>query len=146
MTTDASGPVRPLTGWLILPAIGMVLAPFTLLASLVEYRDVLPVVPAGSRLYGLVIVDIGMTVAFAVFAAITAVLFFGRRAIAPTLFIALLLGESAWLALTVIIFVVGYDVPVVDAGLAGLGRILIASAIWVPYFLVSKRVKNTFTR
>lgn len=38
------------------------------------------------------------------------------------------------------------DSALTDADFRDLGRALAAAIIWVPYFMVSKRVKNTFVR
>ncbi len=76
------------------------------------------------------------------------VLFFQRRRIFPRWFIAMLLFNA--------IFVVGDAIgiqliktpsPAVAAQLEhNIGQVLVGCAIWVPYMLVSRRVKATFLR
>jgi membrane-bound metal-dependent hydrolase YbcI (DUF457 family) len=84
--------------------------------------------------------------ALIVFSVIVAIYFFQKRRIVPKLMIALLLAN---------VFFVGTDyfvanvIPAVGSqkdveSMTEFARVVIACVIWVPYFLVSKRVKATF--
>ncbi len=148
---------RGIGGWLILPAIGLVLLPVrlvkVLLADLLpafapETIDALtnPSSPAYHPLYvPMVLFEVVVNCALLVFALFVLVRFFQKKRSVPRLMI--------------VLYTVTLVIPLVDAGLvaaAGLpgvdwgtqvretGRSLVVVWIWVPYFLTSKRVRNTF--
>jgi hypothetical protein len=145
-------------GWLILVAIGLILAPIRLLVVL--FKDLLPALSAdtwsrlttpGTEAYHplwapLLFFEIIGNCLFIVSPIIVAVFFFQKRRFVPRLIIVLLLANLVFVAIDyfaadLIPFVAAQE----DMGsLVELIRVLIACAIWVPYFLVSKRVKGTF--
>jgi hypothetical protein len=145
-------------GWLILVALGLIFAPIRLVVVLV--KDLLPALSAdtwarlttpGTESYHplwapLLLFEIIGNCLFIVFPIIIAVFFFQKRRFVPRLIIVLLLANLAFVAIDyfaadLIPFVAAQE----DTGsLVELIRVLIASAIWVPYLLVSKRVKGTF--
>ncbi|MCJ7547681.1 MAG: DUF2569 domain-containing protein [Deltaproteobacteria bacterium] len=145
-------------GWLILVAIGLIFAPIRLLVVL--FKDLLPALSAdtwsrlttpGTEAYHplwapLLFFEIIGNCLFILSPIIIAVFFFQRRRFVPRLFIVLLLANLVFVtidyfAADLIPFVAAQE----DLGsLKELIRALIACAIWVPYFLVSKRVKGTF--
>jgi hypothetical protein len=125
-------------GWLILPAIGLVIAPFEgLLTLVVAYSNVREWIPA-VLLYLLVSIDLAM-IAFTV---VVAVFFFNCRKQTRVLVPALLVSNVVLLLLGEILVSSTLDVPFQDWKLV---RAVVRATIWVPYFLVSKRVKATFT-
>ncbi len=145
-------------GWLILVAIGLILTPIRLLV--VVAKDLLPVFSGdtwsrlttpGTEAYHplwapLLLFEIIGNGLFFLFPIIAAIFFFQKRTFAPKLIIVLLLSNLVFVAIDyfaadLIPFVASQD----DTGsLMELVRVFIASSIWVPYFLVSKRVKATF--
>ena len=145
-------------GWLILVAIGLIFAPIRLLVVL--FKDLLPALSAdtwsrlttpGTEAYHplwapLLLFEVIGNCLFILSPIIIAVFFFQRRRFVPRLFIVLLLANLVFVtidyfAADLIPFVAAQE----DLGsLKELIRALIACAIWVPYFLVSKRVKGTF--
>lgn len=145
-------------GWLILLAIGLVLTPLRVLVFL--GKDFVPIFTTktwsvlttpGTGAYHplwapiLMFEGVGNTVLI-VFSVIVAIYFFQKRRIVPKLMIALLLSN---------LFFVGADYFAANL-IPGVGSqkdvefmrefagVVIACSIWVPYFLVSKRVKATF--
>ncbi len=134
-------------GWLILPAIGIVVAPVQFTLNILDYFPKFELLQPGTLVHLMTTAEILGWVGFAILATMTAVRFFTYRKSAPTLYRALLLGQ--------LLFVVGaywaaailFDAPIfdVDAGFA-IGMLLAACAIWIPYFLYSVRVRNTFVR
>ena len=74
-----------------------------------------------------------------------AILFFKKRALLPRIFIASLIY---WAVGLLIDFAVVLQIPAAQAGVAESKRELVkacvAAAIWIPYFLISRRVKETF--
>jgi hypothetical protein len=145
-------------GWLILVAIGLIFTPIRLLVVIV--KDLLPVVSGdtwsrlttpGTESYHvlwapLLIFEIVGNCLFILFPIIVAIFFFQKRQFVPRLIIVLLLSNLVFVAIDyfaadLIPFIANQE----DMGsLIELIRVFIACVIWVPYFLVSKRVKGTF--
>jgi len=156
---------KGLGGWLILPIIGLFA---TIIASAgVMLRDVLPLfesdiwslytAPGVHPLWAPLFVFVAFCNVVLFFGAIALlIVLFRKRRIFPKLII-WFYGFSllALVAPSVVILVFGMDM-VPDAGLreevgwttsgvvGDLVRGVIPTAIWIPYFLFSKRVKNTF--
>lgn len=143
---------RGIGGWLVLPAIGIILNPILLLFNLVnrfsflstaEHKLVADKYPTVGTLTGL---EIFGNVIFLIIALVLLFQFFGKRASAPTTFIWFV---SLKLGLSILLFlistslwsiapqlVVDYLVPAFGYG--------VGAAIWIPYFRRSERVQNTF--
>ena len=155
---DPSGQPAGIGGWLILPAISLVFTPFRMGFQFV--RDFTPVLtnntwnvltdPASPAYHPLwmpfLIFEIGANLALFSLTLWLAWLFFHKSVKVPRLFIIWLLAQAA-LHITDQLF--GSLIPAVasqpDAeGSREVVRALIAMAIWIPYFLKSKRVRNTF--
>ena len=151
-TTESSGSspaALPIGGWLWLPAIGLALGAIrTLLASLKSVRSLLerehlaaaaslPGLPHSARSLTLLFVA-GFQVALFVGLVWVGVRFARRKRNAPKLLIAVYVLN---LALLVALYAFGRGRLVApgDAWSA-----LIGVVIWVPYFLLSDRVKRTF--
>lgn len=156
-SVSSEGPTG-LGGWLILTAIGLILTPFKLGFFVVS--SILPIFEGdtwstltspGSEAYHplwgpLLTFELIGNCAFIVFAVALLVPFFAKRASFPKLMIIfyvtnlLFVVGDAMLG-NLIPFVAAQDDPATTKEIV---RTLIASAIWIPYFRVSKRVKNTF--
>lgn len=144
-----------LGGWLILPAIGLVLTPFRM--GFQFFTDLRPVFDAdvwrqlndASRaghqpmLPTVIIAEMVANVAVFAFTLVLIWFFFRKSRRAPRLFI-------IWLILLAVVQVVdtalisSLGLRVDGESMRDVVRSLVAAAIWIPYFLVSKRVKNTF--
>jgi hypothetical protein len=147
-------------GWLILCAVGLLLYPVQTAVSL--FTDIIPALSENNRLLltspdslsyhplggPLLIMELVGNAGFLIFSLAVVGFFFARRKSAPKLaviFIALNLifvGFDYYLARTVLI----KSDPVHYESLVNFIRTLVASIIWIFYFLFSKRVKRTFTR
>lgn len=146
---------KGLGGWLILPMIGLVLSPLRMGYQFIT--DLLPVFdPAvwnkltdaalpGYRpmLVPLIVFESVANVAMFAFTLAVMWFFFNKSRRTPRLFI-------IWLVLLALTQVIDsalasrVGLPVDNASLRDIIRSVAAAAIWIPYFLVSKRVKNTF--
>jgi hypothetical protein len=154
--TRMDGP-RGLGGWLVLVGLGLLLSPLFILASLIQFYVLLftdgswaILTTPGSEAYHptlgpLLISELVVNCAFLVAQIWLLVLFYKCSRGFPKLFI--------WVALLRLLFVL-VDAWVASSVLSE-GRIdadttrdIVRSAvpvvIWVPYMLVSRRVKNTF--
>jgi|GEM_PF-1231489 len=130
-------------GWLILPAIGLVLGPVIGLIGLgVSVSLFSDVADAGyGGVYALeILVDLALLGA-AVYAAIR---FFGKKRNAPSILIGLMIAGIA-VTLLLLVIQMGADAEAfaMQSVKTLLGSIL-GAAIWIPYFRTSRRVKATF--
>jgi len=143
-----------------LPAIGLFYLPVRLLISL--NKDFLPIfskgyweilTTPGSEAYHhlwapLIIFEISGNILFILFDVFLIFLFFTKSYRFPLLYIIFLVSN--------LLFVVGDFffadfIPIIAAesdpeSLMEVARTIVAAMIWIPYFLVSKRVKNTFVK
>lgn len=151
------GPVG-IGGWLILVVIGLVVTPIRLVLFLMTnyvpiFRDgawgqlTTPGTPAYHALWAPVITfEIAGNMLIIVLALVTLFCLIRKSRKTPKMAIVL----YSWAAVFVVIdFFTANLIPTVAAqsdpdSVKDLVRSLIAAAIWIPYFLVSKRVKATF--
>jgi hypothetical protein len=153
----ADGPVG-IGGWLILPMIGLFIVPLRAVTVLVT--DFVPIfhggawgsltTPGGEHYHPLwapvILYEIACNVGFVAFDLALLVLLFGKSPRFPKAFIVF--------AVLNLLFIVSdtalaWQIPSVAArGFEGAAveivRSLVVAAVWVPYMLVSKRVRNTF--
>jgi len=162
-STKAEEPIYPsIGGPLILTAIGMVVNPLLMLYQL--FSSWLPAVSgeawtalttSGTPFYHpmwapLIISELVGNVAFLIFSIILAGFFFQKRRVFPKLFIAFLLSHLAFIVIDYLVAnAVASSIPRLagqaDQGVGvALARSAIYGAIWIAYFLKSKRVKGTF--
>ena len=146
-------------GWLILPMIGLFLTPVN---SVFVFLKQLPLFSEGaweelttpaSRLYnhlwGPAILLEGISnAAFLIAAVVLLVLLFRKSFWFPFLMILFILVQ---LAVVVILQFLLHSIPAVDKrvllqGYLTIGWAGLSAIIWVPYFMLSKRIKNTYYR
>ena len=147
-------------GWLILVAIGLVASPVLMVVNLTQ--DVLPafaggawdkLTTAGSPHYHplwapLLITEVSCTTLFILFSLVILVLFFMKKRTLPLLVIIFLLAN---LAFAIADYLLSMRIPLVasmpdESTPTQILRQAISCALWIPYFLRSKRVKNTFVK
>jgi hypothetical protein len=157
-TTEAHPAPSGLGGWLILVGLGLIVAPIRLLIYLVQtfppiFRDGAweVLTTPGSDAYhplwaSLLVGEIACHLVFVGAEIALLVFFFQHSRRFPTLYIVVAIANllfiiaDAWLGSLVL-----PDEPMFDPDTAReLGRSVVGVAVWVPYMLVSKRVKNTF--
>lgn len=153
----AAGP-SGIRGWLVLPLLGLIFTPIR--TGFMTVKDVVPALrpetwhalttPGTKSYHPLWAPVIGFELAancLIIAASIAIVwLFFRKSRRVPLLMV-------AWYVGTILVQIVDLlfagQIPAVAAqedndGLKELARSSVVAMIWIPYFLVSKRVKNTF--
>ena len=142
-------------GWLILPIIGLVISPFTMGFSF--FSDLLPVLTSDlwakindkslpghqPMLAPLIIYEVVVNVAMIAFTLFVMFFFFQKSRRTPRLYIIWLILLAA-MQIVDAMLASSAGVRIDGQGIRDLVRSVAAAAIWVPYFLVSRRVKNTF--
>ena len=147
-----------LGGWLVLVAIGLIISPIRALLAL--FRDLLPIFTEGNwplltdpsssayhPLWAPLLVFDGVSYIAIIAASIIAlVLFLQRAPLFPRVMIALYLASLAIVATD---FFAARLIPAVTTqeqaeGTRQLLRAIGTCAVWVPYMLRSRRVRNTF--
>ncbi|GAB5562726.1 MAG: hypothetical protein SynsKO_43730 [Synoicihabitans sp.] len=157
----SSGEDTPsLGGWLILPLLGTLIAPFRLMADLwLNFRDAfdqsvwIALTSPGSEAYNsalalLIIVEVGVNMFMVVLVIANLVFFLRRDRCLPRLYQFILIFSFVFILGDLIagnmiqVFTEEDNIEV----FAELFKMILGIAIWVPYFSVSKRVKRTFVR
>lgn len=142
-------------GWLILPTLGLCLSPFILAFALFQTFQVLgtpgyerltnPASPGYNLLYKpFLFSEMAAKVALIIFIVVTAICFFRQHRLAPRLMIAFYIASFLILAVDDALASWLLGVAVDKDSMKEIGRSVFTMVIWVPYFLVSKRVANTF--
>lgn len=121
-----------LAGWLFLPALGLVLGVGTGVLSLMNV-----LADSGG------LVEIVLAAGWIAFVLVVAWFFFRRHRRAPALYIALL---TVNLALTALAFLAAGRTAGHHEQNWELFRAVLSAAVWIPYFIKSRRVKMTFVR
>jgi hypothetical protein len=153
-TTD--GP-RGLGGWLMLPLLGLLITPFRMGIELV--RDFGPILkpevwralttPGGDAYHPLwapvIVFELATNVGIFGFSLVLLILFLTRSRRLPRLMVVWFLTIASVLVIDA--FLVD-AIPAAAAGrdavVSDLIRTALTGAVWIPYFLRSERVKNTF--
>jgi hypothetical protein len=147
-------------GWLILCAIGLALYPVQAVISL--YTEIFPALSSenwlrltipGSVSYHplwapLLIAELIGNGCFLILSICVVVFFFKQRQFIPRLAIIFLASNFIFVALDFYFtqVILAISDPVNMGPTINFVRTLVASIIWIAYFIFSKRVKRTFTR
>jgi ABC-type spermidine/putrescine transport system permease subunit I len=159
---EPSPPAGPagLAGWLIILAIGLFATPIRLSNYLWQtfspifrngtWRELTSPDSASYHFFWgpLLIAEIAINILFIVGAIYLLFIFFRKSRRFPNLFILFVVSNLAFVLVdAVAIRIVLPEEPILDSATAReLGKALFGAIIWVPYMLLSKRVKNTFVR
>lgn len=147
-----------LGGWLILVGIGIVVGPFRMAYIMLEtYRELFVngtwgiLTTQGSGFYypelaALIVVELVVNLAILAASLYVAYLFFTKRRTLPGWYIGVAVFSLVFVLVDAIaVSLMLPDMPLMDAETTReMGRSLIQVCVWVPYMLVSKRVRNTF--
>ena len=147
-------------GWLILPLIGLFITPVRISISIL--KDFIPIftdgrwnvlTTPGSGAYNplwvaLIIFECVGNAVFVIFSIVLLVFFFRKSRLLPKLIISYIILNVLFVAgdfsLANLIPAVAEQSDPQDA--KELARAIIGAIVWIPYFLVSKRVEQTFVR
>jgi hypothetical protein len=151
---------RGIGGWLIIVAIGLFIWPLRLL--LLCYKTYVPIfqnnylealtTPGTESYHGLwgplIVFELTGNAVFFVFCIVLIVLFFRKSPLFPRLYITCLALNVVFVAGD---FFISDLIPAVSAesdteSVTELIRSIVGAAVWIPYMLVSERVKNTFVK
>ena len=149
---------RGIGGWLVLPLLGLIVSPVRTAITCV--RDFVPVfkpstwaaltTPGGPGYHPLwvpvIVFELVGNVTLIAFTIFVLVRFLKKSRRVPRLMIILLLGIAGFLLLDhLLVGLIPALSAVPDAqSTTALSRSVVAAAIWIPYFLKSRRVRNTF--
>jgi hypothetical protein len=158
LPNESLRPITGLRGWLILPAIGLFVSPIRVSSFLLTHSTFydleawhLLTNPSSTVYHSywapILIFEFLVNLTIITFDLFLLVLFFRKRRVFPRLYIIFL----AFVAITTTLdnllgLYVSSDKSMSNFFDQTLMQSYIASAIWIPYMLVSKRVKATFTR
>lgn len=149
-----------LGGWLILVGLGVVLSPLRIIGqTLPIYADVFSaeawaaLTTPGTEDYipflsPYLIAEVSINVGLVLAWIFIAFLFFSKKRAFPKWYIGTLLFTLVFVLIDALALkLVAPDKPVFDGDtVKELARLLVTTLIWVPYMLVSERVKLTFVR
>ncbi|MHA7130080.1 DUF3857 domain-containing protein [Algoriphagus namhaensis] len=149
---EAEGPKTEngIGGWLILPAISLVIFPFTAIYNLVEGTYFTEGLWANAVHLGLGMqLFLGASALFLIcmfcYSILVMLFFFKRRTGAPTLYITLIVVNFCFLLLENYLVDQVFPELGMEFSIRDVGRSFLGLIVWVPYFLKSERVKETFT-
>ena len=140
-----------LGGWLILVGLGLVISPLVILGTtvsdnvpLLTNSDSRAFLESHPALEGLIVFEVVTNVIFVVILGALNILFFTRKRSFPTYMILYLAFQVILLsgdALAVRAVMPSVHTP---ASYSAITRSFLGAAMWIPYLLLSRRVKATF--
>lgn len=142
-TEETKPEPKGIAGWLLIPAIGLVLGPINstimLFMGLSAIQSFAPELTRDPLLWFSGLIDVAMIIA----TIVVAVVFFQKRRIAVGAII-LLMAAAIFANLVQALLNVAMFEEVDADTVKPVIQACVFAAIWIPYFLKSKRVKNTF--
>jgi len=138
-------------GWLILVLIGLLITPIRLLISMItEFTPLLEQIknnPILADLKQLVMAEIVVNMIFLIYAFVLIILMLKKSKLFPRMIIIFYISNLVFVLADAIIIsnhpVLGPITNIADSFME-IFKSVAANAIWVPYFIISRRVKNTF--
>jgi len=146
---------KPIGGWLILIAIALITTPFYFLSIVISddiilNGDWLQFLNPNSIIFDLslgllIFVEFIVNMSFLVFYTLAIFLFFKKRSSFPKVFIHLLICNTVFIILdNMIVYIIAPSSLNEDEVIKEVLYSIIRAGIWVPYFLLSERSKETF--
>ena len=150
-------PITSIGGWMILPLIGLVLSPLLQLADILTPSTDFLMMPVNASYAA--VSDPGLyqlycyyAQAYAIgmfaFTVVVNILFFKRRTSVPMMMVILYGGAVFNLYLDCLVYAV-FDLESLIGepyGMKDVVRSTISACIWIPFFLISTRVRSTFRK
>ena len=138
-------------GWLVLVLIGLIITPIRLLISMItEFTPLLEQIknnPILADLKQLVMAEIVVNMIFLIYAFVLIILMLKKSKLFPRMIIIFYISNLVFVLADAIIIsnhpVLGPITNITDSFME-IFKSVAANAIWVPYFIISRRVKNTF--
>lgn len=139
---------RKIRGWLFVPAIALVLSPLARLFSINTTLRLLLDDYSGmsGNLKGILLFELLAFIGMFLFGLYVAGLFFRKKRELPRYYILLVLAALLFVVLDLILGHRYLGVPLNYEAVRPVVSNLASCAIWIPYFLVSVRVKRTFVK
>ena len=144
-TDTADQKLVGIDGWLILPALGLLIAPVMMVVDLVKSLSIASDV-ADAGYGGILALEMVVEAGLLVFIVYAATQFFGKRSSAPFIMISLYVAQVVAEAILLEVELATDAGPFAVQSGEALVRSVIVAAIWIPYFRTSKRVRSTFVR
>jgi len=146
---------KPIGGWLILVAIALITTPFYFLSIIISddiilNGDWLQFLNPNSIIFDLslgllIFVEFIVNMGFLVFYTLAIFLFLKKRSSFPKVFIYLLICNTIFIILdNMIVYIIAPSSLNEDETIKEVLYSIIRAGIWVPYFLLSERSKETF--
>ncbi|TCS87888.1 transglutaminase-like putative cysteine protease [Anseongella ginsenosidimutans] len=142
-------------GWMILPLIGLILTPFSILGQLLSadyysyelWQNMLNALPGQKwELISLMIFEMAGNLFVGCYAIFCVIAMLNRRDIFPKLVIGFYISNFVFLALDHgLVYLSSLPFSMEGSDVGDIAKALVGGAIWVSYFSVSTRVKDTFT-
>jgi hypothetical protein len=141
-----------LSGWLILVGLGLVASPFIVLhtifavdAPVLFSAKYQPFLESHQSLALLIVFEIITNIVLLALLAFLLFLFFSKKRAFPRVWIMYMVFQVCVVLADTLAGLAVNPAGGNAAQAAGVFRSIIAAAVWIPYFLVSRRVKATFT-
>ncbi len=139
---------KKIRGWLFVPAIGLVLS---LIGNVVSINTSMRILmehygAISGKWQALLIFELVFYIAMFAYTLFVSSLFFRKKRQLPRHYIAFLLLWIAFFAADLLLAHQLVHFPFVYDTVKAVVRSVVSAAIWVPYFLISDRVKRTFVR
>jgi branched-subunit amino acid transport protein len=149
-----------LGGWLALVGLGIIISPLRIIAQIFPtYSQIFSdgswefLTTPGTEAYNplwkpIILAEIGINCGLVLTWIFIGFLYFSKKKMFPNWYIGTLLFTFAFILFDALaIMAVLPNEPIFDPETAKeLGRMAIVAFVWIPYMLVSKRVKATFTK
>ncbi|MDX7988038.1 DUF2569 domain-containing protein [Xenorhabdus sp. 12] len=140
----AEASFKKIGGWLYLPAIGLILSLIILIFQIGVAVYTIPSVSYYATLQQTVIFTLIGNILLFLLTIHTATLFFNKSKQTPRFYILLRLLNIVIQSITVYLVVDGLGHSIDYTLIVPVLQQVITAAIWIPYFMVSVRVKKTF--
>lgn len=152
MLLDDDRHLEGIGGWLILVALGVVLTPVTLLFSMVKTYlplfttpHIWEILQTQPRLHALVMFEAASNIIFFLISLALLYLFFQKKRSFPTFYIIFLVLHAVVLVADLVFaYIIVPNATMSPQLMAAALRSVVGAMVWIPYMLLSRRVKVTF--